>query len=419
MLDRKTAPRHAEINSFTLPSPEIYSLSNGVPLYVLRGVTQRVIKIELIFNSGKWFESKKGLSYFTASMLEKGTPTKTSFEIADFFDRHGASIEISPGFDFVSVSLYSLTKNITTVLPLFLELVTSSVFPEDELTLQKEIFNQTLKINNEKTSYVASKLIRQQLFGKIHPYGNAIGEEDINQLNREDLSDFFKDHFSLNQAFVVGSLDEPLLTFLISELAVILTETEKQASPTFTIDQSESVTYIEKANSIQSSIRLGKRTINRNHEDYPALVLINHIFGGYFGSRLMKNIREDKGLTYGIYSSLNNLKNDAFFVIAADVNRNNKDVAIFEIKKELNVLCNLIVGAQELQTAKNHLLGNIQLEIANPFSVIEKIKTINIYGLNDNFYNSLFLSIRDTNEKALQKVANEYLSDNIIEVSVG
>lgn len=419
MLDRKTAPGHAEINSFTLPSPEIYSLSNGVPVCVLRGVSQPVIKIELIFNSGKWFESKKGLSYFTATMLEKGTPTKTSFEIADFFDRHGASIEITPGFDFVSVSLYSLTKNITTVLPLFLELVTSSVFPEDELTLQKEIFNQSLKINNEKTSYVASKLIRQQLFGKIHPYGNAIEEEDINQLSREDLSDFFYDHFSLNQIFVVGSLDEPLLTFLTSELAIIPTSTGKQTSPTFTVSQGESVTYLEKANSIQSSIRLGKKTINRNHEDYPALVLINHIFGGYFGSRLMKNIREDKGLTYGIYSSLNNLKYEAFFVIAADVNRNNKDVAIFEIKKELNVLCNLIVGAQELQTAKNHLLGNIQLEIANPFSVIEKIKTINIYGLNDNFYNSLFLSIRDTNEKALQKVANEYLSDNIIEVSVG
>ena len=172
MLDRKTAPRHAEINSFHLPSPEIYTLSSGVPLVVFRGVSQHVLKIELVFKAGKWVESKNGLSYFTAQMLEKGTATKTSFEIADFFDRHGASIEISPGFDFVSVSLFSLTKNITKVLPLFLELVTSSVFPDDELTLQKEIFNQSLKINNEKTSYVASKLIRQHLFGKSHPYGS-------------------------------------------------------------------------------------------------------------------------------------------------------------------------------------------------------------------------------------------------------
>jgi len=419
MLDRKTAPGHAEINSFTLPSPEITLLSSGVPMFILRGLTQRVVKVELIFKAGKWFESKKGLSHFTATMLEKGTVYRTSFEIADFFDRHGASIEISPGFDFISVSLYSLTKNITTVLPLFLELVTSSVFPEDELTIQKEIFNQSLKINNEKTSYVASKLIRQQLFGKFHPYGNTIEEEDIYQLSREDLSDFFYDHFSLNQVFVVGSLDEPLLTFLTSELAVIPTSTGKQTSPTFTVSQGESVTYLEKANSIQSSIRLGKKTINRNHEDYPALVLINHIFGGYFGSRLMKNIREDKGLTYGIYSSLNNLKNDAFFVIAADVNRNNKDLSIFEIRKELSVLCDKTVGLQELQTAKNHLLGNIQLEIANPFSVIDKIKTLSLYELGDNFYNNLFLNILDINEKALQRVANEYLGDNILEVAVG
>jgi zinc protease len=419
MLDRKTAPGHAEINSFNLPSPEINLLSGGVPMFVLSGVTQHVLKIELVFKAGKWFEPKRGVSYFTAHLLEKGTSTKNSFEIADFFDRHGASIEVSPGFDFVSVSLFSLTKNITRVLPLFLELITSSVFPDDELTLQKGIFNQTLKINNEKTSYVASKLIRQHLFGNSHPYGNAIEAEDINQLQREDLVDFFRNHFSLTQVFVVGSIDEPLLKFLISELTVVPATKRKEIPPSFKLPEKISSERVEKPESIQSSLRLGKRIINRSHKDYPALVLINHIFGGYFGSRLMKNIREDKGLTYGIYSSLNNLRNDAFFVIGADVNRINKDIAIDEIKCELNLLCDKPVGIQELQIARNHLLGSIQLEISNPFSVIDKIKAIHLYGLNDDFYNSLFLDILDLNEPFLQRVANDYLTGHIIEVAVG
>lgn len=419
MLDRKTAPRHAEINSFHLPHPEIKQLSSGVPLFVLRGVTQHVIKIELVFNAGKWVESKKGLSYFTAHMLEKGTATKTSFEIADFFDRHGASVEISTGLDFVSVSLFSLTKNIINIFPLFLELVKSSVFPEDELALQKDIFNQSLKINNEKTSYVASKLIRQHLFGNSHPYGSAIEEADVNQLRREDLSSFFQDHFSLIHVFVVGSLHDHLLNFIVSQLAVFPDDTKKQNSQHFAITPNESTEYLEKPGSIQSSLRLGKRSINRNHQDYPALVLVNHIFGGYFGSRLMKNIREDKGLTYGIHSSLNNLKNDAFFTIAADVNRINKDFAILEIKNELNRLCDKPASVQEIQNSKNHLLGSLQLEIANPFSVIEKIKTIHLYGLNEDFYNNLFLNILDLDGSTLQRVAIDCLADNIIEVTVG
>jgi len=419
MLDRKTAPVHAEINSFNLPSHEVIVLGNGIPMYTLRGVTQRVVKIELIFKAGKWFESKPGVSYFTAHMLEKGTPTKNSFEIADHFERHGASFEVSPGFDFVSVTLYTLSKNITNVLPLFLELVTSSVFPKEELKLQKEIFSQNLKVNNEKTSYVASKLFRQHLFGNTHPYGNTIEESDVHQLSRKDLSIFFSDHFSLIQVFVAGSIDEQLLTYLTSEIAVISNASAKVVSPTFAISQNESPRYLEKTGSIQSSIRLGKRTISRNHQDYPALVLINHILGGYFGSRLMKNIREDKGLTYGIHSSINNLKNDAFFVIAADVNRGNKDEAIKEIKRELNLLCNKIVSAQELLTARNHLLGGLQLEMTNPFSVIEKIKIICLYGLDEIFYNNLFLGILNLDINILQRVAIDYLSEEIIEVAVG
>ena len=419
MLDRKTAPGHAEINSFNLPSPEIYELNNGAPLIMLRGVTQQVIKIELVFKAGKWFESKKGVSYFTTQMLEKGTHGKNSFEIADFLDRHGASVEVSPGLDFVSISLFSLTKNIAYVLPLFIELVTSSVFPEEELILQKEIFNQTLRINNEKTSFVASKLIRQHLFGNSHPYGMSIEENEVNQINRLDLNSFFHQHFALVKAFAVGAIDEMLLELLINQLSSIPSSIITQDLPQYPVSQNESSEYIEKASSVQSSLRLAKRIINRNHPHYPAMVLLNHIFGGYFGSRLMKNIREEKGLTYGIYSSINNLRHDAFFVIAADVNRINKDIAISEIKNELKLLCDDLIGTQELQTAKNHLLGSLELEIANPFSVIEKIKTIHLFELDEAYYNHLFLDILSLNEFTLQEVANNHLSDKIIEVAVG
>ena len=419
MLDRTTAPSHAEINSFHLPSPEIHQLENGVPLFALGGVSQRVIKIELVFNAGKWFELKNAVSYFTAHLLEKGTDTKSAYEIADFFDQHGASVEISHGFDFVSASLFSLTNNISKVLPVFIELVTGSVFPENQLLLQKEIFSQTLRINNEKTSYVASKLIRKHIFGSSHPYGSSIEENDISQVTRQDLDDFFRTHFFLSKAFVVGCIDEAILKLLISELSLLPVATKEERPIKFVLSQNESSEYLEKENSVQSSLRLGKRIIGRNHQNYPSLVLLNHIFGGYFGSRLMKNIREDKGLTYGIHASIHNLKNDAFYVITADVNRINKDIAIKEIKNELTLLCETLISTQELQMAKNHLLGSLQLEIANPFSVIEKIKTIQLYELNEEFYNNMFTHILALNEFDLQKTANDYLAGLMIEVAVG
>lgn len=419
MLDRKTAPSHSEINFFNLPSPEIHLLDSGAKVFVLRGVAQRIIKIELVFSAGKWFEPKKGVSHFTSQMLDKGTTQRNSFEIADFFDRHGASVDISLGFDFVSASLSSLAKNLNYVLPVFIELITSSVFPEDELMLQKEIFNQNLRINNEKIGYVANKVIRQHLFGNSHPYGAAIDENDVINLSRSDLMDFYRNYYSLAGIFVVGSIDESILTFLKKELSTIPLNINNKQAPVFIPSENVLPEYIEKVNSVQSSIRIGKRTINKGHSDYPELILLNHIFGGYFGSRLMKNIREEKGLTYGIHSSINNLKHDSFFVIAADVNRSNKEIAINEIMNEFKRLSTEPIGTNELQTAKNHLLGSLQLEVANPFSVIEKIKAIQLYELKEDYYNDLFLNILNLNGNALQKAANKYLNGNTIEIAVG
>jgi predicted Zn-dependent peptidase len=169
--------------------------------------------------------------------------------------------------------------------------------------------------------------------------------------------------------------------------------------------------YIEKPESIQTSIRIGKRTINKGHKDYFDLLLLNHILGGYFGSRLMKNIREEKGLTYGIYSSLNTFLNDSFFVIGADVNKENQQITIEEIKNELKKLREEKISDQELIIAKSHFIGSIQLDMANPFSVTEKIKNIRLNKLASEYYNSLVNRINALSSANLIEVAKTYLVD--------
>ena len=419
MLDRKSAPEFAEIKNFILPTPEIIKLTNGVPLIHFDNVRQEVVKVELIFKAGKWFEPKSGVSQFTAQMLEKGTSKRNSFQIAEVFDQLGSSVEISPGFDFTSLSLYTLSKNLEKVLPILYEVATSPSFPPTEFGLMKDIIKQNLKINNKKNSHVAGKKIRQNIFGAQHPYGNSLEESDIDNLTREDLISFFKERFALHEIYVTGKIDIETKNRLLENFSKFhIPRADKQQN---IVDNklNKFSEYIEMPDSVQSSLRLGKRIINRRNPDYARLVLINHILGGYFGSRLMKNIREAKGLTYGIHSSISTLKNDAFFVIGTDVNKENRELAIAEIKMEIKKLQQDLIEYEELEIAKNHLLGSLQLETANPFSVVEKTKVIRLNQLHSDFYNSLFSDIQTSTSEALIQVADYLNEENLFEVSVG
>lgn len=420
MLNRKSAPQFAEIERFHLPTPEIIMLDNGVPLIQFDKVNQEVLRIELIFKAGKWHETKRGTSYFTSHLLDKGTLSKNSLQIAETFDLFGSSVEVNPGFDFTSLSLYTLSKNIKNVLPLFCEIALFPAFPDSEFTLLKDIFKQNLKINKEKSSYLAGKLIRQNIFGSNHPYGNSVDESEVEDLTQADLINFFKVKFHLHEVYVTGLLNDSVKQMLTRSLSEFRIASETEAILNFDEGQKKHTQHVEKSDSVQSSLRLGKKIINRNNPDYPSIVLLNHILGGYFGSRLMKNIREEKGLTYGIHSSINTLKNDAFFLIGTDVNKENRELALSEIKAEIRRLRENTIDTEELETAKNHLLGSLQLETANPFSVLEKIKTIRLNQLNSDFYSDLFDGIRVTNSEAIKSIAQSHLhEENLYQVSVG
>ncbi len=416
-MNRTIAPAFSKTFSFELPQPHIVQLNEGLDFVFLNGLQQEVFKLEFVFKAGKWRETKNAASHFTATMLEKGTTSKSSSEIANLFDYYGAQIEISPGYDFTSVSLYGLKKYFDQIFPLFWEMLTNPSFDQSEFELQKDIFLQNLKVNNEKNSFVASKLIRKNVFGSNHPYGNAIEESDVNILTRQDLIDFFSLYYQPCSIFLIGSFKENQIQSLVKNISFKSSIVSDSAFEVCPLSQNQNVTKDE---SVQSSIRLGKRLVNRGHQDYFLLLLLNHILGGYFGSRLMKNIREEKGLTYGIYSSINPFKNDCLFSIGADVGKDKKELAISEIKQEMLQLSQTPVSIEELTTAKNHFLGSLQLEVANPFSSLEKIKSLRLHNLGDNYYKNLFFSINAISPKDIQAIAQKYLTpSDLFEVSVG
>jgi predicted Zn-dependent peptidase len=217
----------------------------------------------------------------------------------------------------------------------------------------------------------------------------------------------------------VGSLETQQIHWLIDQLS-LLRLGSLNVNRGFTIEPGDATQHIARPDGVQSSIRMGMRTINRGHADYFSLLLLNHILGGYFGSRLMKNIREEKGLTYGIYSSLNPFRNDCMFSLGADVDKINVELTINEIRKEIEALCRNLISEDELDVAKNHLLGGIQLEMANPFSTFDKIKNIRLNQLEKEYYNNLFTSVKSINPEELQATAQKYFNTNDLTiVSVG
>jgi zinc protease len=419
MLDRKLPPPFVHSTSFDLINPVRKKLSNGIDLFLIPGGDQNVIKIELIFKAGRWFEQEPGVSHFAAQLLNKGTRTKSSFQIAQIFDRYGAHIDIHPGQDHLSVSLYGLTKYLSPVLDLLMEIISQPAFPEKELAQSKSIFIQNLKVNEEKTSFLASKAFRKNLFGAEHPYGREIEEADVQRINTDKLASHYNSYFQNVTAFVSGKIDSTSETLLISALNGFKTGTTP-AQPSPKISTRDFHDRIEKDGSVQSSIRMGKRSITRNHPEYAEAVFVSHILGGYFGSRLMKNIREEKGLTYGIYASLHPLQNEGYLVIGADVNKENVDLTISEISKEIKILRTEKVSAEELHTSKNHFIGSLQAEITTPFAHADKIKTIFLSGLPQDFYQKMVLTIDSISTEKIIEISEKHFNENSLsEVVVG
>jgi zinc protease len=419
MLDRAVAPSFSRSTHFELIHPEKVTLQNGVEIFSISGGDQKVIKVELLFRAGRWFEEHWGAAYFSAQLLTKGTKSKSSYDIAQVLDHYGAHLDISPGLDVVSIALYTLTKNLHPTLRLLYELLEQANFPEDEIRQLKSVYLQNLKVNNEKTSFLASKLIRKNLYGEQYPYGKELEENDVNALTRDMMVAHVHRHFH-NLTIVVSGYVTPEALSLIARTFEPYDINPLKIPARIAEERKPFRQLQEKEGSLQSSLRSARETVDRKHQDYPAVLLLSHILGGYFGSRLMKNIREEKGLTYGIYAALHTQQHRRYMVIGADVNKENLELTFDEIRKELKRLREERIDAEELDVARNHFIGSLQSEMTTPFAHADKLKTSLLFDLPDDYYQRLILKIDTLTAESLMETGSRYFHEEaFFEVAVG
>ncbi|WP_375561433.1 M16 family metallopeptidase [Bernardetia sp. OM2101] len=421
MLDRTKSPDFQLIKSHQLPKINTKKLKNGISFHQLITKNQPVLGFQIAFEAGRCQENKTGEASFMAKMLLEGTQTNTGKQIADKISFYGASIQVDSGNDFTIVSFYTLEKHLEHLLPLLKEILQEPTFPQSEIDNLKNRSVQNLKIQEERTAYRATVKIKEVLFKENHPYSASSSEQSIRAIQRQDLIDFYETHIKSNpfEAYLVGDIDadsEKLITNFIESFAVDSDKKEKQLleNPTNSITK----IYEEIEGSVQTSIRIGRLLFNQKHPDYAAFKVMNMILGGYFGSRLMQNIREDKGYTYGISSRNAAMKNGSYFVIGTDVKKEIYQDAVNEIYKEIERLKNEPVSEEELENVKNYMSGNFLGSLSTAFAVMDKMQDIHLYNLDENYYNNYITNLRKVTVENVQKMAQKYLVD-LTEVCIG
>ena len=411
--DRNHAPALGRAQHLSIHEPESFQLDNGIPVFLLPANEQEATRLDMIFDAGSSFQSQKLQAQAVNKLLKEGTKNRSSYEITKTLDFYGAYLEPFSGKDKAGMTLFGLEKYFDKLLPLMNEIINEAVFPEKEVQLFAARKKQQFSIHYQKVRYRASMEYNELIFGKNTAYGQKLIETDFDLLSQELLVNFYRKHYQPRTAcFLLGGKTSPELFRLLNEH---LGKTENKASegPTLpdTFLKQEDVyhRYITKENALQSALRIGNTTINRSHPDYPKLYLLNTLLGGYFGSRLMSSLREDKGYTYGIYSTIENFKHGDSFTIVTEVNAEYTTDALREIEHQTDLLCQKKVSEAELATVKSYLQGAFLRYFDGPFALADQFLKSHSLGLEFTHYKDMMDRIIEITPNEIRDAAGKYL----------
>lgn len=414
MPNRTIAPKIKDAVEFNiiLKSCSNIHLSNGVPLHYINDGAEEVAEIDFIFTAGNCYEKKNGIAATSNHLLKNGTSKKNAFEITECFEYYGAYLTRTCYNETAAIVLHCLSKHLKVLLPVIREIITDAIFPEKEIEIFKQNSIQRLAVNLHKCDFVANRLIDEYLYGSHHPYGKVSHKEDIEVIERQDLTDYFRQYYINGRCtiFSAGKLPSDFETLMDTnfgdlsineDLPKIMHSTEPASQRKYRVTNDES--------GVQGAVRIARPFPNRHHPDFKKAMVLNTLFGGYFGSRLMANIREEKGFTYSISSYLQNHIEHSAWIISTEAGKDVCEGTIEEVYKEMKLLREIPIEAEELLLVKNYLMGLNLGYIDGPFHIIARWKSLFLNDLDENYFYETLNTIKDVSAKDLQSLANKYL----------
>ncbi|MCU0389223.1 MAG: insulinase family protein, partial [Chitinophagaceae bacterium] len=350
--------------------------------------------------------------------LKNGTKSRSAFDINEQIDFYGAYLNRSCFNETALVTLHTLSKHLENVLPVVTDIFTDSIFPKEELEIFVQNSKQRLSVNLRKCDFVANREMDVLLYGKDHPYGKYSTAESLDALTREQLVAFYNEYYLNGRLviFVAGKLPSNLAEQLNAAfghlpLKPYLPQKNEPVFEEKNVLPNRVVRIENDPNGVQGAIRLARAFPNRHHPDFQKVQVLNNLFGGFFGSRLMSNIREDKGYTYGIYSYLQNHIGPCGWVISTEAGRDVCEAAIKEVYYEMQQLREGFVDEEELLLVRNYMIGSILGSLDGPFQIIGRWKSYYLNGITDGrqYFNSAIETIKTVSPEELQVLADKWL----------
>lgn len=419
MINRSEAPALSTIESIDFVEPKIQSITDKVNLLHMDEVANETSRFDLYFDAGK-IRGDQSIASFVNGLLLSGTPEKSAVQIQEEINALGGFIETGISAENSVISMYCLNENLLALFEIIIDAITNVAFDPQEVNDFISDRKQKLSISREKVSYLAQANFQKELFASDTKYSQVLEDDHFEALTIENLKNFHRDFYlnGLERVVVVGDIASEEIS-KICETARTMAITK---SPVFAENIENKAGRIEvfKKDAIQSAIRVGRTLFNKNHEDFHDMLILNTILGDFFGSRLMANIREDKGYTYGIGSMIAELQNTGYFLIATEVGSDVREKAIDEIKFEIKRLQNELVTEGELELVRNYMRGQLLKSADGPYAMIDLYLSAVLQGKDLEFYNEALISINSISAERLQELAKKYLNwDDLTIVTAG
>lgn len=412
---RTVPPEKRKFESLEITRAELKHLGNNISQYIINSDNYEVIRIDLIFDAGISRQDMPLTASTTNAMLMEGTRNLSSSQIAGLLDFNGAYLNVEANPDTATVSLLSLNKRLPETITVLNELIKEPSFPEKELKVYLNKRKQNFIIDNSKVKVLAQRCFNELIFGACHPYGQKVEVPDFDNINNGQLIEFHSRHYTSDNCKIIlsGLVNEPVTDFTGEYFGKAMWNNDKTSIFNNNVieDKQPEKVMINKPDAVQSAIRIGKLMINRDHPDHTGMIVLNTVLGGYFGSRLMSKIREEKGYTYGIGSIIVSLQQAAYFFVSTEVAAEVVKECTNDIYTEIRKLREELITEEELNRVRSYMSGDLLRQFDGPFASADGLRTILDSNLDYSFYEQLFHTIRQITPMELNMLANKYLKE--------
>ncbi|WP_143868684.1 MULTISPECIES: M16 family metallopeptidase [Bacteroides] len=423
-MDRTIQPEIQPLKNFHIQTPVRTTLPNGIPLTVINAGEQEVVRMDVLFSGGRWQQSRKLQALFTNRMLREGTTKYTAATIAEKLDYYGSWLELSSSSEYAYITVYSLNKYLAKTLEVVESMIKEPLFPQKELQTILDTNIQQYLVNTSKVDFLAHRSLLKSLYGEQHPCGKIVMEEDYHTITPEVLREFYERYYHSGNCsiFLSGKVTDDIISRVTDIFGIPFGQYQLQmpklSFPFAAIPEKR--IFTEREDAMQSAVKMGCTTITREHPDYPKLRVLMTLFGGYFGSRLMSNIREDKGYTYGISAGVVFYPDSGLLIVSTETDNEYVEPLIQEVYHEIDRLHQEPVSAEELRMVRNYMLGEMCRSYESPFSLSDAWIFIATSGLKDDYFARSLQAVNEITPAEIQDLAQRYLcKETLKEVIAG